>query len=420
MDFDAVVIGAGAAGLAAARELRAAGLRFVVLEARGRAGGRAWTARPAGAMVELGAEFVHGRPAATTAALRRAGLRAEPLREPRGARADDWSAVEKAFARLDPKARDRSFASALKTMSGVTEAEADQARKFVEGFHAADTRIIGVKELAAEGTQGAARSSRVREGYGALWEEMAAEAPIVLSAPVRELRWSRAGVRVVFGSGRGARRELTARTAVVSLPVGVLKARGGEGSVRFVPPLPAAKRAALERLRMGDVCKVGLLFKPRAWAPVGRALGDGFLRAPGGRFGVYWTANPLPTPLATAWSGGPPARALLRLGARGAAREAVRGLALALGMDARRLGAGLRGTFFHDWTADPFSRGAYSYAAAGGAGARAALAEPVSGTLFFAGEACDVRGESGTVGGALDSGARAGRLAAASARRRRI
>jgi len=419
MDFDAVVLGAGAAGLAAARELTRAGLDTVALEARDRVGGRAWTVRPRGSMVELGAEFVHGRPAATLAALRRAGLRAEPMREPRGPRADNWSAVEKVFGLLDPKARDRAFAAALAAMRGPTAAEKDQARKFVEGFHAADTRLIGVKELAAEGTQGAESSARVPEGYGALWDALSREAgPVVLSAVVREVRWSRAGVRVEYRAG-GKTRALTARAAVVALPVGVLRARAGEGAVRFVPALPAAKRAALSRLRMGDVSKVGLLFKPAAWRRVSRALGDGFLRVPGGRFAVYWTANPLPTPLVTAWAGGPPARALNALGGRAAAAEAVRGLALALGEDERRLRAGLRGTFFHDWTADPFSRGAYSYAVAGGSGARAELARPAAGTLFFAGEACDVRGESGTVGGALDSGARAGRAAAAVLRRGR-
>ncbi|HXT02076.1 MAG TPA: NAD(P)/FAD-dependent oxidoreductase [Elusimicrobiota bacterium] len=419
MDFDAVVIGAGAAGLSAARELRRAGLKTIVLEARDRAGGRAWTIRPKGRMIELGAEFVHGRPAATMAALRRAGLRAEPLREPRGPRADDWSAVEKVFGLLDPKARDRTFAAALAAMRGVTAAEADQARKFVEGFHAADTRLIGVKELAAEGTQGAEASSRVREGYGALWDALSREAgPVLLSAVVREVRWLRGGVRVSYQEA-GAARELTARAAVVALPLGVLQARGGRGAVRFAPPLPAGKRAALARLRMGHVCKVGLLFKPAAWRRVSRALGDGFLRVPGGRFAVYWTANPLRTPLVTAWAGGPPARALCGLGGRAAAAEAARGLALALGEDERRLAAGLEGSFFHDWSADPFSRGAYSYAVAGGSGARAALARPVAGTLFFAGEACDVRGESGTVGGALDSGARAGRAAAAAAAKRR-
>lgn len=420
MELDAVVIGAGVAGLAAARELSRAGLRTVLLEARGRLGGRAWTRRARGSVVELGAEFVHGKPAATLAVLRRAGLRAVALREPRGGRTDDWSAVEKVFGRLDPKAPDRSFDEALAAMRGVSAAEAAQARGFVQGFHAADPRVIGVRELAQEGTQGAESSSRVREGYGALVDSLAADAgTIVRAAVVREVRWSRGSVRVSFARGRTVR-ELAARAAVVTLPVGVLNASRGEGAVRFVPDLPKAKRKALSFLRMGDVAKVGLLFKPAAWRRVKRLLGDGFLRAPGERFAVYWTANPFDTPLVTAWAGGPPARALCRLGARAAAAEAVRGLARALGADERRLRAGLAGAFFHDWTGDAFARGAYSYAAAGGGRARAALSLPVDATLFFAGEACDLRGESGTVGGALDSGVRAGRAATAVLRRGRI
>jgi len=366
----------------------------------------------------LGAEFVHGRPASTLNALRRAGLRARPLREARGDQADDWSDIEEVFDRLNPKAPDRTFAQALAAMRGLTSAQAARARGFVEGFHAADVRVIGVRELAREKMQGADESSRVPEGYGALIDAMAAELEgTVRSAVVREILWAPGRVRVRFARG-GRVRELAARAAVVTLPLGVLRAHEGVGAVRFVPPLPKAKREALSFLRMGTVAKVGLLFKAAAWRDVSRAIGDGFLRDPQGPFAVYWTANPLATPLVTAWAGGPPARALCRLGARRAATEAARGLARALGLSERRLRARLAGTFFHDWSADPFSRGAYSYAAAGGGDARGELARPVEATLFFAGEACDAKGQSGTVAGALDTGARAGRAAAAALRRR--
>ncbi|HEX4049096.1 MAG TPA: FAD-dependent oxidoreductase, partial [Elusimicrobiota bacterium] len=325
MELDAVVIGGGAAGLAAARELKRAGLRFALLEARERLGGRMWTRRQGGNMIELGAEFVHGRPAATLSALRRAGLRALPLRPPPDEQAGDWADLEEVFSRLDPKAPDRSFAAALAAMRGLDAAQAARARGFVESFHAADVRVIGTRELAQEGTQGADRSARVPEGYGALVDALAAGlGRVVREAVVRELLWAPGRVRVRY-SRRGAARELSASAAVIALPLGVLQARGGLGAVRFAPALPRIKRLALARLRMGSVAKVGLLFKPRFWPLVERKLGDGFLRDPGGPFAVYWTAAPLPTPLVTAWSGGPPALALCRLGARGAEAAAARG-----------------------------------------------------------------------------------------------
>jgi monoamine oxidase len=122
---------------------------------------------------------------------------------------------------------------------------------------------------------------------------------------------------------------------------------------------------------------------------------------------VWWSPDPSPTPIAVAWSGGPAAAALARLRSSEIVATALRNLARDLGLSRTRLEASVRGAWLHNWQRDPFSRGAYSYPQVGGASAGRALARPVEGTLFFAGEATSQAW--GTVEGALASGLRAAR-----------
>ena len=405
-----MVVGAGAAGLAAARELARAGARFALLEARSRVGGRIWTRRAAGAPVELGAEFVHGRPAATFAELRRAGLVARRVPSaragPGGREARRfWADVKEVLRRLDQKGPDRPFARALERLRGETRERKAAAARFIQGFDAADLDVISARDVreGVDQIDGAARSYRLEAGYDALIGALLREVPprtLTRRAVVERIAWGAEGVRVRLRGGR----EFDARAALITLPLGVLRAPAATaGAVRFVPALPRRKRRALANLRMGAAARVGLLFKPAAWPEIARGFREPFLDDPCGGFSTYWTAAPFDRPLVTAWAGGPPALRLCALGRRGIVAEAVKGLARALALPPSRVRAGLRAAFFHDWPADPFSRGAYSYLKAGGGGAREELARPV-GRLFFAGEACDADGESGTVAGALATG----------------
>lgn len=399
--LDAIIVGGGAAGLAAAAELARAGASFVLLEARGRLGGRAWTVRAGGHRVELGAEFVHGRTAPVLRELRRAGLhrRSVSVRDEAY-----WKALEDTLGTLSDLRRDAPFREALGRIPGLEPRRREEALSFVRSFHAADPDRIGALEAAGESTQGAADSYRIPEGYGALISALAGRLPrksVFLNAAVDRIRWSpgRASVRSSAG-------EFEAAAAVVTLPLGVLRAR----AVRFDPALPGEKKRALSALEMGVVAKVGLLLEPAAWRRAAAAVGGGFLRDERGPFDVYWTARPLEAPLITAWSGGPPARRLCALGRRAAVDAAIAGFARAAGLGEAFVRRGVARTFFHDWLSDPHARGAYAYARPGGQPARAALARPVARTLFFAGEACARGAGGGTVGGALETGREAARL----------
>jgi len=119
---------------------------------------------------------------------------------------------------------------------------------------------------------------------------------------------------------------------------------------------------------------------------------------------TWWTAAPVRSPILTGWAGGPAADALLAERPSMIDR-ALDSMSRAFGVPRPRLDALLAGTWTHDWQSDPFSRGAYTYAAAGGSGAHDALAKPVQHTLFFAGEATS-SDETGTVAGAIASGFR--------------
>jgi monoamine oxidase len=410
---DVLVVGAGVAGLAAARALAAAGRRVLVLEARDRVGGRVETVADARfpVPVELGAEFVHGRPAATWRVLREARLAvvdadgAHWRRGPAGLERADFGA-EAVLRRLGEVEDDVSFAEFLRRFCpGPELAEARaQAEALVAGFEAADPERISARSLARElGGGGIDASYRLVEGYGALVRHLRREAEaggarLALESAVQVVRHGPDGVEIeARRDGRQA--TFRARRTVITLPLGVLP------TVRFEPALPEKRGAGLDP---GAAVKVVLAFRESFWEDAG--LEDAaFLHLPGAAFPTWWTMLPVRAPVLTAWVGGPEAARLA-----GQPPEAVTALALdALStvFDRRLLDAQLLAARSHDWLADPFARGAYSHVLVGGADARARLAAPVGDTLFFAGEATDVSGESGTVAGALSSGERAAREA---------
>jgi len=202
----------------------------------------------------------------------------------------------------------------------------------------------------------------------------------------------------------------------------VLQARQpAPGAITFAPALPPWKRAAIDRLAMGNVIKIAVRFRGRlgsGWSsPIPRDTG--FLHAPGGPVPVWWTFGPEPHRCLVGWVAGraaAPLAALASRRARGEApaidrrvRAAIGGLARGLGTSARDLLTAVEDVAIVDWAEDPYARGAYSYIPVGGLDAPAQLAAPVEGCLFFAGEATDTAGDPGTVHGALRSGERAAR-----------
>jgi monoamine oxidase len=422
-DWDVIIVGAGVAGLAAAEQLDRAGLRILLLEARDRIGGRICTRHdPASTVpIELGAEFVHGKPAELLRLIRRARL---PLREMSGKElclrdgrlreCDD--ALESTIQFIEemkpPAEGDCSFEDFLRKANAPRELKV-RARGYVEGFNAADSKRISVRSLLkqqkAEDEIDGETIQRVTSGYDgvpfALWRRLRrARADVRLNTIVKEIRWRRGQVeaRVRHASGIELA-TVSAKRAVITLPIGVLQApASAEAAVRFKPEPKDALKAA-RRIAVGPVVRISLLFSE--W-PDERLAKAGFVHAEGEPFPTWWTQSPARERLLTGWSGGPAALRHSRKPPEAIARSAIESLQKMLHAD---VAGRVLSWHVHDWQRDPFSLGAYSYIPAGALDAPGVLARPVEDTLWFAGEATDTEGHWGTVHAALTSGYRAAR-----------
>lgn len=445
-----IIIGAGAAGLAAARDLSRAGREVVVLEARDRVGGRVLTHREPRfpAPIELGAEFVHGRPHELCRLAHAANLQLYEVSERHWYFEGDkvskshefWKQIEGLMDRMKRGESDQSLKQFLDTLPDDEETRQAKSMvtRYVEGFHAGNIDRIGIRGLiaannAAESIDGD-EAFRFVDGYGSLMDALRAEAESFgakfhLRTTVRDLNWQSDQIEVICetGAAKGTC-GFAAGAALITLPLAILQASAGNGAVRFVPALPQSKQKAIQGVAVGNVIKINLVFKQRFWESVKRwgEAGEsvdfsdaGFFHCPGAPFPTWWTQLPIRAPLLVGWMGGPRAE---RVDTRQTAvsrtenpagpvgpvflDRAIASLAQIFNLSASAVGDEFESSFMHDWRDDPFSRGAYSYVPVNGLAAQRDLAEPLDSKLFFAGEAT-AAGHIGTVHGAIQSGERA-------------
>jgi monoamine oxidase len=258
----------------------------------------------------------------------------------------------------------------------------------------------------------------VLDGYDRVIEWMAAPVAgrIRFSAVATRIAWRRNRVIVDVQQPDGRdRQSVDCRAVIVAVPLGVLKATVGErGAIEFVPAL-SQKRKPLEHLAVGSVVRVAFRFTEPFWAAdafARRARTQSFdtcsfVHTNDPQFPVLWTAYPVREPVMVAWSGGMRARALAAQTAEDIQAQAIDSIARSLRVPRPRLESLLVDAWMHDWEHDPFARGAYSYQTVDGEDAPQMLARPIQKTLFFAGEASDAEGSTGTVHGAIASGRRA-------------
>jgi len=419
---DVLVIGAGMAGVTAARQLAQAGVSVLLVEGGQRLGGRIQTLRDfCSAPVEAGAEFIHGVGAETWPDVKAAGLHVRACPHTRDAMFNVgagaqwlprvllhpgvWPAVTilRRLRRLqgpDMSAREFIAANRYRGRARI------MAQMVLTAHLPGSIDDVGVRGLIEDGVLQleTGLNHRIVEGYDRLVAQIARDLDCEMGFAVDTVRWSVDGVSVRAADGR----ERSARAAVCTLPVGVLKSR----QVRFVPDLPENKRAALQLIEMGSVCKILLRFEERFWPQRLATLACGV-----GPVTLYWSVfyrAPDGPPVLTAYATGPRAAALSALSEDEATAVVVDDLRRLFPEAAPKLLAQRR----IDWTTDPLSLGGYTFLRPGGSGARAQLAAADTGALFWAGSATATRTIAATVEGAFVSGMRAAAEACAFLERR--
>ena len=474
------IIGAGIAGLAAARDLTAAGRPVILLEARDRVGGRIFTHRDSTSPIpiELGAEFVHGQSPELWQIADKLPAKPYEVTERHwyfengklSTTSDFWGKIESLLLRMKSAKDDQSFKNFLDSQPDDQETRRAKAMaiRYVEGFEAANIERIGIqgltKENEASAEIGGDKSFRFLTGYDSLAHALRVEAEargamIHFNTIVKEINWASGDIKLICkraGSVYDASANnpatsaeplsFTAPAVLITLPLGVLQtAPEKTGAVRFTPELPAAKRRAIDVLAIGNVVKIVMCFRERFWEEV--KLSDqekktanfadfAFIHCPDTPFPTWWTQLPVRAPVLVGWLGGPRAECLLprRDADQGVStskaesgkttrvesdsaivNEAITSLMHIFNLSPDAIRSQLQAAYFHDWRADPFARGAYSYVPVDGLKAQELLSQPLDNKLFFAGEALSV-GHIGTVHGAIQSGKRAAKEILSSAR----
>jgi monoamine oxidase len=431
--WDVVIIGAGVAGLSAARALAESGHSILLLEARDRVGGRVWTRREidTAAPVELGAEFIHGQIPQTLNLLHEAGTAALSADGPHWtllhgkpqSRMDElFEQVQKGMKKADLlKKPDVSLQAFLDQGEryGISSEARELACRYVEGFDAADPARVSAQSIAEEwGSGGMLDSPQFRPmgGYSSVLTALAGKLDrdkvhVQLHTVVKAVRWKRGAVEIE-GEFLDRPFNVKAPKAIVTVPIGVLQLpEGAPGAIRFTPALEG-KRAAIAGILSGSVLKVVLRFRSVFWEELqgGRYREASFFHSPETPFPTFWTSMPTRSPFLNAWTGGPPAALLCEKSDAEIVQAALESVHTMFGDSLPAGKAELEAAFVHNWERDPFACGAYSYVAVGhNDSARRELAAPLDDTLFFAGESTDTEGEGATVTGALQSGSRAAR-----------
>ena len=399
-EYDVIVVGAGAAGIGAARRLTAAGKRTLVVEARDRVGGRTNTVDFHGHPYDLGAQFLHSASLNPMVGIAEGmGRRVERTRL-------DWnsSRIPDRYGEADRKEIVGTVEAFFELMDGPHDADPSVAdlldrlpdqryRPFVEAIWT----WISSREAELCSAKDAARYNdtmedwQVEGGYGSLILALSEGLEIALSCPVSVIRRTAGGVEIESARGR-----LSAQQAVVTLPSNILI----DEAVRFEPGLPSEILEAVHAVPMGSAGK--LLFRIAEPHP---DLGKGArLRASVTDRGTpSYHVSVFGAPILMGFFGGNAAKELEAAGTAAWADHAMEGLKSLLGSDVEKH---LADPLTTGWSADPYSQGAYSAGTAGKAHLRPRLSEPFDERIFLAGEHTSVDFFS-TVHGAYLSGERA-------------
>jgi monoamine oxidase len=417
MNYDIIIIGAGATGLLAGCKLAEAGKRVAILEACSRIGGRIHTMRDSAFSmpIEVGAEFVHGKLPITTKLVEEAGMKLIPVEGniymSKNGKLGTESDFVKHSGTLEEKLKgvkeDITIAEFLDTYLGEEKyAELRTSlRRFVEGYDAADSKRMSTLAFREEWLGSEDEQFRIEGGYTSLMNFQANECrlhggEIYLDSAVKKISWKKDQVTVITTD----KKKYSAEKILVTVPLGVLSS----DDITFDPPI-TKKIAAAKKMGYGGVIKIQLEFKSRFWVKdsenpltenqvtnLGFVISEQIVP-------TWWTQLPKDIPILSGWISGPSAEKHKNISEDLILIEALRSVAAIFKTDVKVIEMQLKAWKITNWLTDPHFQGAYSYATLKTPEAKLELNKPEQDTLYFAGEALYEGSEMGTVEGAFGS-----------------
>lgn len=413
--YDVIIIGAGAAGLMAARSLSEANKKICVLEARDRIGGRIHTLQKKGfsKAVEAGGEFVHGKLPLTLKMLKDAGIK---YYETEG---ELWQVKNNALVKrkdfiehagelqkkLKKLVTDMSVNAFLheyfseKKYAGMKRS----LQQYIEGYDAGNINLYSALALKEEWENEEEEQYRLEGGYGPLLHYLAKAcrekgSVIILSTVVKKINWRVDHVEVITMDDK----VLFAAKVIVTVPLPMLSNPSREAGISFYPALPVVAEAA-GKIGYGGVVKIVMEFTHAFWETGETKADNLFFLFSEEVIPTWWSQLPDTTPRLCGWLGGPKADELADIDDETILGKALHSLSSIFGIPVEILQQFITGTHIHNWVADRFSKGAYSYTSVTTSAAKALLRTPIAGTLFFAGEAL-AKNSNATVEAAFESG----------------
>ncbi|MEO5673153.1 MAG: NAD(P)/FAD-dependent oxidoreductase, partial [Chitinophagales bacterium] len=410
--------------LMAARELLKKGKSVTILEARNRIGGRIHTMQDDGFNIpaEAGAEFIHGRLPVTLKLVKEAGLKHYTLEgkmiRDQGDKLSKDSGLTKGWPlvtkRLKQLTQDMSIADFLQKYFNDEQHVGikKSVKHFAEGYNAADISVASAIALREEWLgNDAGGQYRIRGGYRGVTDFLMKEithhgADVQLSAVVKKIQWKPGSVTVLTEEGL----KFFAPKVIITISLGVLKQDESErGAITFSPAIPSY-RQALTDLGYGHVIKILLQFHELFWTRTALKKRTGVnMKNMGFLFTeeiipTWWTQLPEKIPLLTGWIGGPEAKKLSAFSEEIILQKSLKTLAAVFKMSIFEIKEQLSHSHIANWSADEYSRGAYSFETLKRTAAAKILNTPIESTIYFSGEGLYNGSAGGTVEAALVSG----------------
>lgn len=401
-----IIVGAGIAGLIAAREL-ADHYHIILIEANDRPGGRIYSYKEKifSTIIEGGSEFIHGQLKETLHLLKQAAIEYVPVkgrmyRKEKGDWREQYDMMEgwnELLQRMKNVKEDMTMYDFLHEFYGDAE-KADIRRHaiaFAEGFDVANIKKVSVRSLYNEWSHEEGLTYRIPLGYGALINYLVTECEkkdcrIITDEPVKQIDWETNAVTVYTVSEK----KFNGNKVIVSVPVSVLQKALAIASINFTPPLDDYVKAA-KQIGYGAVIKVVLQFKEALWKKdTGFIISDEI-------FPTWWTQLPDLVPLLTGWAGGSKAEGLSIETDDELLEKALLSLSNIFNLPVNDIREKLLAAKVFNWQKNEWSLGGYSYSTPESGGAKKLLNTPVNNTVYFAGEALYDGESPGTVEAAI-------------------